>query len=79
MPRPSCRCCCSDDTEAFLEGTTAMAGLVAILRQLGDLAELAAEVLDGLQDQAMANLHQHQDGGGLKTMSSDIHPKPPPD
>ncbi|TKW36659.1 hypothetical protein SEVIR_2G454000v4 [Setaria viridis] len=39
--------------EAVLEGL-AMAGLVAVLRQLGDLAELAAEVLDGLQDQVMA-------------------------
>ncbi|KAF8749370.1 hypothetical protein HU200_012708 [Digitaria exilis] len=36
-----------------LEGL-AMAGLVAILRQLGDLAELAAEVFDGLQHQVMA-------------------------
>ncbi|CAM0151604.1 unnamed protein product [Urochloa decumbens] len=36
-----------------LEGL-AMAGLVAVLRHLGDLAELAAEVFDGLQDQAVA-------------------------
>ncbi|CAN6169330.1 unnamed protein product [Urochloa humidicola] len=42
-----------EPTEAVLEGL-AMAGLVAILRNLGDLAELAAEVLDGLQDQAVA-------------------------
>ncbi|CAN6206537.1 unnamed protein product [Urochloa humidicola] len=38
--------------EAALEGL-AMGGLVAILRHLGDLAELAAEVFDGLQDQAV--------------------------
>ncbi|OEL15359.1 hypothetical protein BAE44_0023627 [Dichanthelium oligosanthes] len=41
------------EAEAVLEGL-AMAGLVAILRQLGDLAELAAEVFDGLQDQVVA-------------------------
>ncbi|KAL6657244.1 hypothetical protein ACP70R_005024 [Stipagrostis hirtigluma subsp. patula] len=39
--------------EAVLEGL-AMAGLVAVLRQLGDLAELAAEVFDDLQEQVMA-------------------------
>ncbi|KAJ1292552.1 hypothetical protein BS78_02G400500 [Paspalum vaginatum] len=36
-----------------LEGV-AVAGLVNILRQLGDLAELAADVLDDLQDQVTA-------------------------
>ncbi|XP_066391575.1 protein SCAR2-like isoform X2 [Miscanthus floridulus] len=39
--------------DAVLEGL-AVAGLVAILRQLGDLAELAAEVFDDMQDQVMA-------------------------
>ncbi|CAL5060902.1 unnamed protein product [Urochloa decumbens] len=47
-PRPSS----SGSTPAVNEA--AMAGLVAILRHLGDLAELAAEVFDGLQDQAVA-------------------------
>ncbi|CAN6220024.1 unnamed protein product [Urochloa humidicola] len=53
MPRQSSRGVNEPATEAVLEGL-AMAGLVAILRNLGDLAELAAEVLDGLQDQAGA-------------------------
>ncbi|KAG0546450.1 hypothetical protein BDA96_02G448500 [Sorghum bicolor] len=43
----------NDAPDAVLEGL-AMAGLVAILRQLGDLAELAAEVFDDMQHQVMA-------------------------
>ncbi|XP_035817094.1 uncharacterized protein [Zea mays] len=43
----------NDAPDAVLEGL-AMAGLVDILRQLGDLAELAAEVFDDMQDQVMA-------------------------
>ncbi|KAJ8761087.1 hypothetical protein K2173_000766 [Erythroxylum novogranatense] len=41
-----------EDPKAVLDGV-AVAGLVGILRQLGDLAEFAAEVFHGLQDQAV--------------------------
>ncbi|KAL3519981.1 hypothetical protein ACH5RR_018130 [Cinchona calisaya] len=41
-----------EDPKAVLEGV-AVAGLVGILRQLGDLAEFAAEVFHGLQEQVM--------------------------
>ncbi|KQK22075.1 SCAR-like protein 1 isoform X1 [Brachypodium distachyon] len=40
------------DPEAVLDGV-AMAGLVGVLRQLGDLAEFAAQVFHGLYDEAM--------------------------
>ncbi|KAJ8551010.1 hypothetical protein K7X08_000380 [Anisodus acutangulus] len=42
-----------DDPEALLEGV-AMAGLVGVLRQLGDLAEFAAEIFHGLHEEVMA-------------------------
>ncbi|KAI3447836.1 hypothetical protein Pfo_004501 [Paulownia fortunei] len=42
-----------DDPEALLEGV-AMAGLVGVLRQLGDLAELAAEIFHDLHEEVMA-------------------------
>lgn len=42
-----------DDPEALLEGV-AMAGLVGVLRQLGDLAEFAAEIFHDLHEEAMA-------------------------
>ncbi|XP_052175704.1 protein SCAR4-like [Diospyros lotus] len=42
-----------DDPEALLEGV-AMAGLIGVLRQLGDLAEFAAEVFRDLHDEVMA-------------------------
>ncbi|KAL0922522.1 hypothetical protein M5K25_006512 [Dendrobium thyrsiflorum] len=42
-----------DDPEALLEGV-AMAGLVGVLRQLGDLAEFAAEVFHNLHEEVMA-------------------------
>ncbi|XP_010517138.1 PREDICTED: protein SCAR2-like isoform X2 [Camelina sativa] len=42
-----------DDPEALLEGV-AMAGLVGILRQLGDLAEFAAEMFHDLHEEVMA-------------------------
>lgn len=42
-----------EDPKAVLDGV-AVAGLVGILRQLGDLAEFAAEVFHGLQEQVMA-------------------------
>ncbi|XP_044492092.1 protein SCAR2-like isoform X2 [Mangifera indica] len=41
-----------DDPEALLEGV-AMAGLVGILRQLGDLAEFAAEIFHDLHEEVM--------------------------
>ncbi|XP_050287325.1 protein SCAR1 isoform X35 [Quercus robur] len=41
-----------DDPKAVLDGV-AVAGLVGILRQLGDLAEFGAEVFHGLQEQIM--------------------------
>uniref|UniRef100_A0A453I9V9 Uncharacterized protein n=1 Tax=Aegilops tauschii subsp. strangulata TaxID=200361 RepID=A0A453I9V9_AEGTS len=40
------------DPEAVLDGV-ATAGLVGLLRQLGDLAEFAAEVFHGLYDEVM--------------------------
>ncbi|KAG6437037.1 hypothetical protein SASPL_101944 [Salvia splendens] len=42
-----------DDPEALLEGV-AMAGLVGLLRQLGDLAEFAAEIFHNLHGDVMA-------------------------
>ncbi|KAF8031116.1 hypothetical protein BT93_D0344 [Corymbia citriodora subsp. variegata] len=42
-----------EDPKAVLNGV-AVAGLVGILRQLGDLAEFAAEVFHGLQEQVVA-------------------------
>ncbi|CAN4106164.1 unnamed protein product [Withania somnifera] len=42
-----------DDPEALLEGV-AMAGLVGVLRQLGDLAEFAAEIFHDLHEKVMA-------------------------
>ncbi|KAE8099086.1 hypothetical protein FH972_017095 [Carpinus fangiana] len=41
-----------DDPEALLEGV-AMAGLVGVLRQLGDLAEFAAEIFRDLHEEVM--------------------------
>ncbi|CAN4084207.1 unnamed protein product [Withania somnifera] len=41
-----------EDPKTVLDGV-AVAGLVGILRQLGDLAEFAAEVFHGLQEQVM--------------------------
>ncbi|KAM1685284.1 hypothetical protein TB1_035987 [Malus domestica] len=41
-----------EDPKAVLDGV-AVSGLVGILRQLGDLAEFAAEVFHGLQEQVM--------------------------
>ncbi|KAJ8533117.1 hypothetical protein K7X08_016006 [Anisodus acutangulus] len=42
-----------DDPEALLEGV-AMAGLVGVLRQLGDLSEFAAEIFHDLHEEVMA-------------------------
>ncbi|KAL8224734.1 hypothetical protein R6Q57_017291 [Mikania cordata] len=52
-----------DDPEALLEGV-AMAGLVGVLRQLGDLAEFAAEIFHGLHEEIMATAAR---GHGLLT------------
>ncbi|KAF5207231.1 Scar-like protein [Thalictrum thalictroides] len=43
---------CKDDPKAILNGV-AVSGLVGILRQLGDLAEFAAEIFHGLQEEVM--------------------------
>ncbi|XP_047330492.1 protein SCAR3-like [Impatiens glandulifera] len=48
-----------EDPKAVLEGV-AVAGLVGILRQLGDLAEFAAEVFHGLQEQVMVTSSRSQ-------------------
>ncbi|KAI9198920.1 hypothetical protein LWI28_024433 [Acer negundo] len=42
-----------DDPEALVEGV-AMSGLVGVLRQLGDLAEFAAEIFHDLHEEVMA-------------------------
>ncbi|XP_043707095.1 SCAR-like protein 1 isoform X5 [Telopea speciosissima] len=42
-----------DDPEAILEGV-ALAGLVGVLRQLGDLAEFAAQIFHDLHEEVMA-------------------------
>ncbi|KAE9602961.1 hypothetical protein Lal_00049740 [Lupinus albus] len=43
-----------EDPKAVLDGV-AVAGIVGILRQLGDLADFAAEVFHGLQEQVMTS------------------------
>ncbi|KAL6902294.1 hypothetical protein ACP4OV_005170 [Aristida adscensionis] len=50
--RELCRAADQHDPEAVLDGV-AMAGLVGVLRQLGDLAEFAAQVFHGLYDDVM--------------------------
>ncbi|CAI9298769.1 unnamed protein product [Lactuca saligna] len=50
-----------DDPEALLEGV-AMAGLVGVLRQLGDLAEFAAEIFQELHEEVTATAAR---GNGL--------------
>ncbi|MCO5595560.1 hypothetical protein L7F22_049605 [Adiantum nelumboides] len=47
------RAAAKDDPEGLLEGV-AMAGLVGIVRQLGDLAEFAAEVFHDLHEEVLA-------------------------
>ncbi|XP_010529920.1 PREDICTED: protein SCAR2 [Tarenaya hassleriana] len=49
-----------DDPEALLEGV-AMAGLVGILRQLGDLAEFAAEMFHDLHEEVMTTAARGHD------------------
>ncbi|KAG0568872.1 hypothetical protein KC19_6G050200 [Ceratodon purpureus] len=48
-----------DDSEGLLEGV-AMAGLVGIVRQLGDLAEFAAEIFHDLHDDIMTIVSRGQ-------------------
>ncbi|CAN1150071.1 Protein SCAR1 [Linum perenne] len=48
-----------EDPKAVLDGV-AVAGLVGILRQLGDLAEFAAEVFHGLQEQLTTTASRSQ-------------------
>lgn len=48
-----------DDPKYVLEGVT-VAGLVGILRQLGDLAKFAAEVFHGLQEQVMVTASRNK-------------------
>ncbi|XP_022010281.1 protein SCAR2 isoform X1 [Helianthus annuus] len=57
-----------DDPEALLKGV-AMAGLVGVLRQLGDLAEFAAEIFHGLHEQVMVTASR---GHGLSTRVQQI-------
>ncbi|XP_057513043.1 protein SCAR2-like isoform X2 [Actinidia eriantha] len=52
-----------DDPEALLEGV-AMAGLVGVLRQLGDLSEFAAEIFHNLHEEVMTTAAR---GHGLMT------------
>ncbi|KAJ7516478.1 hypothetical protein O6H91_22G059800 [Diphasiastrum complanatum] len=49
-----------DDSESILEGVT-MVGLVGILRQLGDLAEFAAELFHDLHEEVMATAARGHD------------------
>lgn len=49
-----------DDPEALLEGV-AMAGLVGVLRQLGDLAEFAAEIFHDLHEEVMVTATRGHD------------------
>ncbi|KAJ4982421.1 hypothetical protein NE237_033258 [Protea cynaroides] len=48
-----------EDPKAILDGV-AVAGLVGILRQLGDLAEFASEVFHDLQEQVMATASRNR-------------------
>ncbi|XP_071691375.1 uncharacterized protein [Rutidosis leptorrhynchoides] len=61
-----------DDPEALLEGV-AMAGLVGVLRQLGDLAEFAAEIFHGLHEEVMATaIRGHGLLARVQKLESDI-------
>ncbi|XP_076902970.1 uncharacterized protein LOC143557891 [Bidens hawaiensis] len=63
-----------DDPEALLDGV-AMAGLVGVLRQLGDLAEFSAEIFRDLHEEVMSTAAR---GHGLlvriKHLESEIPP-----
>ncbi|KAL6534485.1 hypothetical protein OROHE_013410 [Orobanche hederae] len=62
-----------DDPEALLEGV-AMAGLVGVLRQLGDLAEFAAEIFHNLHEEVMATAAR---GHGLMTRVQQLETEVP--
>ncbi|GKV06141.1 hypothetical protein SLEP1_g18065 [Rubroshorea leprosula] len=63
-----------DDPEALLEGV-AMAGLVGVLRQLGDLAEFAAEIFHDLHEEVMATAAR---GHGLVVRVQQLEAEVPP-
>ncbi|KAK9054896.1 hypothetical protein SSX86_025975 [Deinandra increscens subsp. villosa] len=63
-----------DDPEALLEGV-AMAGLVGVLRQLGDLAEFAAEIFRDLHEEVMATAAR---GHGLLVRVQQLESEIPP-
>ncbi|XP_024017875.1 protein SCAR2 isoform X1 [Morus notabilis] len=63
-----------DDPEALLEGV-AMAGLVGVLRQLGDLAEFAAEIFHDLHEEVMATATR---GHGLMARVQQLEAEFPP-
>ncbi|KAL8206045.1 hypothetical protein R6Q57_009596 [Mikania cordata] len=63
-----------DDPEALLEGVS-MAGLVGVLRQLGDLAEFAAEIFRDLHDEVMATVAR---GHGLLVRVQQLESEIPP-
>ncbi|KAK3126096.1 hypothetical protein QOZ80_7BG0613820 [Eleusine coracana subsp. coracana] len=64
----------NEPPEAVLEGL-AMAGLVGILRQLGDLSELAADVFQELHDQVMdASARGRRLAARAKQLEDDLHP-----
>ncbi|KAG8377092.1 hypothetical protein BUALT_Bualt09G0132400 [Buddleja alternifolia] len=62
-----------DDPEALLEGV-AMAGLVGVLRQLGDLAEFAAEIFHNLHEEVMVTAAR---GHGLMTRVQQLETEVP--
>ncbi|KAK4748172.1 hypothetical protein SAY87_014758 [Trapa incisa] len=63
-----------DDPEALLEGI-AMVGLVGLLRQLGDLAEFAAEIFHDLHEEVMATAAR---GHGLMVRIQQLEVEFPP-
>ncbi|KAL5550694.1 hypothetical protein UlMin_000870 [Ulmus minor] len=63
-----------DDPEALLEGV-AMAGLVGVLRQLGDLAEFAAEIFHDLHEEVMATAARgHALGARVQQLEAEFPP-----
>ncbi|CAL4922220.1 unnamed protein product [Urochloa decumbens] len=62
------------DPEAVLDGV-AMAGLVGVLRQLGDLAEFSAQVFHGLYDEVMSTSAR---GHGLMLRVQQLEAELPP-
>ncbi|XP_073152906.1 protein SCAR1-like [Henckelia pumila] len=63
-----------EDPKEILDGVT-VAGLVGILRQLGDLAEFAAEVFHGLQEEVMVmSSRSHNLRARMKQIESTLSP-----